>query len=193
MNGISGRAYSHYGVIFLPAVALMMSYSLEIAWDFLKSTTISGNHRILVLSLAYLFCIKSSLLLTYNSIINCQTEYPAWNIQSFAAANYIEANTQNDEKYGVWGDGLYIQTIIDCLPASRFFYPNSDNIMPQKYDFGRKNLELYISELKANEPQYFIAYNNKMPDIVRNYILENYIQDTQFYAGSQLKLYVKKE
>lgn len=194
MNGISGRSYSHYGVIFLPAVALIISYSLEITWSFLKNIAMDESHKILLLSLAYLFCIKGGFSTAYNRIINCQTIYPSWNIQSLAAANYIEANTQSDEKYGVWGDGLYIQTIINRLPASRFFYPNQEDIMPQNYDFGLENTESYLSDLEVNQPQYFVAYNNReMPNRVSQYILENYVQDTQFFSGSQLNLYVRKD
>ena len=179
----SHRPYTHYLLMLLPSLSLMIGavFSFKKERIFLVIAIF-----LTIITLSESFIIKTNIRDYYMNFISFNLgkknsyEYQAFFDQrtprDYNIANYIKANTKQDENIFIWGDNAHLYKLANKKPILRYTVAYHITYFPKGITEMKKAIEIKKPELIIIMPN-----NGDFPGSLNNYSEKINIQGARIY------------
>lgn len=185
---------NHYYITFLPAIAILIGiffeYFRNIYVEKLKFPLFtSANILVFIIFASIGISANSEYLFSRDNNITCKMIYgenPF--VESLEIAEFLKANTEQDDKIAVVGSEPQIYFYADRYAATGYIYTYN---MVELHDYAISMQKEMISEIEANEPKYIVFVNTGLSWLRKEksegYIfkwIEDYTNDKYLLVGA---------
>jgi hypothetical protein len=168
---VSGHAYPHYLFSMFPIFALAGAYIIELIFCCFESLCIRRDCLVPNLTVSILMFVI--LFEPYLGIMTNATShnkyFPDYILPVVALSNYIESNTEPDERFMVYTaqTGFAVVNLINDRWVEKFIH--SSLFLDDDYYNNQ-----YMNLLYNEQPRYFIVADQEPPNEIFNYLTEHY-------------------
>lgn len=196
MHTLSGRTYSHYAAMLLPALAFACAYSIELLNTLLK--TLLNNKLDFIRHTLSIILVLVTLYPTVFSGLRLIERYSNafdFEKEQCLVSDYIHNNSSEDDRYIIYGFGGSLLWSIDRPYATRFLYIEND-LFNTSNELSKEFYEEYKEDL-LSLPKFVITINHgdlsTYPQEIKEIIINNYSPVEKVNNNSlHNKLYVRK-
>ena len=177
MISISGREYSHYGMILVPMFIFPIASLVSLFWK-------QGSDKAIIAIGLYILSVNIMpvwLEKTENVVNLYKNRTEEQSDVTQETASYVVANTSKEDLITVWGNWDIIYARSQRFSASKYSYQSTIGADPVRMDE-------YFEEIEKNLPMYIIIQPEmemgRMEQFIREhkYILEREIEGALVYG-----------
>jgi 4-amino-4-deoxy-L-arabinose transferase-like glycosyltransferase len=190
---MGGRFYQHYFIQVLPALCILLGYSIGFSKIFNSKKDMASFQGIIIIVFIILGLIFPLLQVGYNYVYRVVNEPPSTDYQIIS--EYIKNNTFEGDEIYVWGYApqIYVLSGRKSFNEAVHFFPLSGaSAIETNYEntivnWTRKE---FINDLKIHPPRYIIVENYYGRDIDEfkefdEFFRTNYVADINI-SGAQI-------
>ncbi len=166
MVALSGRAYSHYGMILIPALVVPLTYFVHV---------ISADEHKGLSAMVFVYLLASIVAPQWITLVSKGTTlYKALNNNTFAITEDVQTikdlvttHSDKDDRITVYGNWDYIYLITNRLSASKYSYQYPIS------EVDSKRQEEYFADLEKNNPKLIVVQEGHHDEFIKNFIEDN--------------------